>query len=61
MNMLRLIERYLERSGMSCTRFGRTVAKDPRLVHDMRRGRQPGPPMIAKITAFIAAAEGERP
>jgi prephenate dehydrogenase len=61
MNVLRLIERHLEASGMSYTRFGRMVAKDPRLVHDMRRGRQPNPPMIAKIRAFIAQAEGDRP
>lgn len=47
------VEQYLKRSGMSATRFGRVVAGDPRLVHDMRRGREPGPGMVARIVAFI--------
>ncbi|WP_302477397.1 hypothetical protein [Sphingomonas sp. ID1715] len=38
---------------MSATRFGRTVARDPRLVHDLRRGREPGARLRARITAFI--------
>jgi hypothetical protein len=47
------VERFLKKSGMAATTFGRHVAKDPRLVFDMRRGREPGPRMTAKIDAFI--------
>lgn len=50
---LREIEMYLKRTGMKPTVFGRLVAHDPRLVHDLRRGRQPGPVMRARIAAFI--------
>ena len=49
------VERYLRDSGMSATRFGRQVACDPRLVHDLRRGRQAGPRMTRQIEAFIGA------
>lgn len=49
------VHRYLRDSGMSATRFGRHVARDPRLVLDMRNGRSPRAAMVAKIDAFIAA------
>ena len=52
----RKVETYLKTSGMSATEFGRRVARDPRLVHDMRRGREVGPRMVERIDAFI----GER-
>ena len=52
--ILRDIEKYLEAKEMPPTLFGRLVARDPRLVHDMRRGRQPGARMQARIAAFIA-------
>ena len=52
---LRKIERFLCDSGMSATAFGRRVARDPRLVHDLRRGREPGPRMAARIDAYIGA------
>lgn len=37
---LSTIERFLRRTGMAATRFGREAVRDPRLVHDMRRGRE---------------------
>ncbi|MBS0255937.1 MAG: hypothetical protein JSS36_12220 [Proteobacteria bacterium] len=53
--LLPKIERFLRDSGMPWTKFGRLVAHDPRLVHDMRLGRTPRPAMAARITRFIAA------
>lgn len=53
----RKVERFLEVSGMSATRFGRVVAHDPRLVHDMRKGRELGARMVARIDAFIGAQQ----
>ena len=53
MSVLIKIDRYLRRTAMSATRFGRLAVRDPRLVHDLRRGRQPGAGMIARIDAFI--------
>lgn len=50
----RRIERYLQASGATPTRFGRDCARDPRLVHDLRRGREVGPRLTARILAFLA-------
>jgi hypothetical protein len=47
------IERYLKQSGMPPTRFGRLVARDPRLVFDLRLGRQMGPRLEARVRAFL--------
>ncbi|MDE1914604.1 MAG: hypothetical protein KGJ57_03975 [Sphingomonadales bacterium] len=51
--LLRTIETFLRKTGMPWTKFGRLVAHDPRLVGDMRRGRQPGPAMARRIEIFI--------
>ncbi len=51
--ILMKVERYLRASGMSATAFGRRVARDPRLVHDLRRGREPGLRLTQRIDAFI--------
>lgn len=56
MAVLREIERYLVRAKIAPTRFGRDVANDPRLVLDMRNGREPRPATIAKIRAHIGEA-----
>lgn len=38
---------------MPPTKFGRLAAKDPRLVLDMRRGREPGARMAQRIAVFM--------
>lgn len=53
MDLLGLIERYLKTSHMPETKFGRMAVNDPRLVSDLRKGREPGPDMIARVSAFI--------
>ena len=53
MTLLRKIERYLRATDMPATRFGRLAVNDPRLVHDLRRGRQPGRTIRERIDAFI--------
>ncbi|HZU62419.1 MAG TPA: hypothetical protein VFF98_01950 [Novosphingobium sp.] len=55
--LLHKIEQFLRQSGMPWTKFGRIVAHDPRLVGDMRNGRNPREAMCARIEAFIAAGE----
>ncbi|WP_294275226.1 hypothetical protein [uncultured Sphingomonas sp.] len=57
MELLGVIDRYLKTSLMPETKFGRLAVNDPRLVSDLRKGREPGPEMIARVTAFI---EGRR-
>jgi|GEM_PF-519961 len=58
--MLRKIERFLRESGMAPTRFGRNAVRDPRIVFDMRNGREPTARMCRRLDHFIAA-HGERP
>lgn len=53
MDMLRKIERFLRRHNMPRTKFGRLAAHDPRLVDDMRNGREPRIAMRRKIEHFM--------
>src|SRR3546814_4170331 len=39
MSLLWQIERHLKETGTPPTLFGRRAVRDPRLVHDLRRGR----------------------
>ncbi|WP_336958673.1 hypothetical protein [Sphingobium aquiterrae] len=39
---------------MPATRFGRNAVRDPRLVLDMRNGREPGERMIRRVRHYIA-------
>ncbi len=57
MILLRRIERYLRRSGMSATTFGREALRDPRFVFDLRRGRRVGPRIRERIEAYLDQAE----
>ncbi len=54
MHINRLVERFLREKDVPPTKFGRLAARDPRLVLDMRMGREIGPKMEQKIRQFIA-------
>lgn len=53
MSLITEIERYLRRTGVAETTFGRRAVNDPRLVGDLRRGRQPGPRIANRIKSLI--------
>lgn len=53
MHMLRTIETFLRDTGMAPTRFGRDAVRDPRIVFDMRRGREPSQRMCRRLQHFI--------
>jgi hypothetical protein len=53
MMTLHSVEKYLRATGMSATRFGWEVSRDPRLVFDIRNGREVGSRLAAKIEAII--------
>lgn len=53
MNLLRRIERHLNRHHIAETRFGRDAAGDPRLVGDLRNGRQPGARLSQRVTNYM--------
>ena len=57
MHINRKIERFLRQHDMAPTTFGRRVARDPRLVLDMRNDRCLRPAMVLKAEAFMAAFE----
>ena len=52
----RRIEKFLRATDMPPSKFGRLAAGDPRLVFDLRRGREPRGPMVERIEAFLLQA-----
>ncbi len=57
MHLLRRIEHHLRASGTPPTRFGREAVRDPRLVHDLRRGREAGAALTARVAAYLDRQE----
>ena len=53
MSTLCSIERFLSKTGMAPTRFGRLSARDPRLVFDLRLGREPTARMRRRLEHFM--------
>ncbi|WP_144095312.1 hypothetical protein [Croceicoccus sediminis] len=51
--LLREIEKFLRRTGMPATKFGRLSVRDPRLVLDMRNGREPRRRMVIRVEHFM--------
>lgn len=55
MAILGKVERYLRKHGMPATKFGRLAIRDPRLVGDLRNGRELRMRTLARVEAFLAA------
>ena len=60
-SLLQRIEAFLKETAMPPTVFGRAAVRDPRLVSDLRGGREPGarlkhPEPLAAVTPPPAAA-----
>ena len=53
MPLLRLVEKFLCETGMARTKFGRLSASDPRLVDDLRNGREPRKALRNKVEHFM--------
>ncbi|KQM97885.1 hypothetical protein ASE85_13485 [Sphingobium sp. Leaf26] len=51
--LLPMIERFLREHDMPPTRFGRDCARDPRLVFDLRLGREPGDRVRRRVEHFM--------
>lgn len=58
MSTLRSIERFLQSSGMAPTAFGRQAVRDPRLVFDLRNGRELTDRMKRRIEHFMNIQQG---
>ena len=54
MHITRLIERFLREQNLPPTKFGRLAAGDPRLVLDIRMGREIRPEMEVKLRRFMS-------
>src|SRR3546814_18375396 len=53
MSLLWQIERHLKETGTPPTPFGRRDVRTPRLVHELRTGRRPGPRLDRRVPDFI--------
>ncbi len=59
MHLLLRVEKHLRRSGTPQSRFGREALGDPRLVTDLRRGRELRPRTEQRVHAYLDAHESE--
>ena len=57
MYLMRRIELFLQRAGMPPTRFGREAVGDPRLVTDLKNGRELRETTAARIVAWLDEQE----
>lgn len=55
--LIRTVESFLRRHGISASQFGRDAAQDPRLVADLRAGRAPRPPLDQRLRGFMLGYE----
>lgn len=51
--LLPRVNRFLKESGLPPTLFGRMAVRDPRLVSDLRSGREPGQHLCGRVEHFI--------
>jgi hypothetical protein len=51
--LLHRINQFLKESSMPPTLFGRLSVRDPRLVGDLRNGREPGSRVIRNVEHFM--------
>lgn len=58
--LIQSVETFLHRHAMAPTVFGRLAAQDPRLVLDLRKGREPRPPMDQRLRGFMDGYEVAR-
>jgi len=56
-HLLREVEKFLNRSQIAPTRFGRDAVGDPRFVFDLRRGREPRPATVQRVRAYLEAIQ----
>lgn len=59
-NLLQRIEAFLKETAMPPSVFGRAAAHDPRLVSDLRGGREPGRDLICRVEHFMNKWRADR-
>lgn len=58
-NILIEVETFLQRTGLSATRFGALAAGDTKFVKTLREGRQPRDKTCASVREFIRKYRGK--
>ena len=53
----RRVERFIKSNRIPPTRFGRDAVRDPRLIFDMRQGRQLRPATVRRLSAYLDERE----
>ncbi|WEK47586.1 MAG: hypothetical protein P0Y56_04645 [Candidatus Andeanibacterium colombiense] len=51
--LIRKVEKFLRRTGMPATKFGRLTVHDPRFVEDLRNGREPRVETERRVEHFM--------
>lgn len=51
--LVKRINAFLREADMPPSTFGRSVARDPRLVSDLRNGREAGPSLVRRADTFM--------
>ncbi len=59
MSLLFQIETCLRATRLPPSRFGREAVRDPRIVSDLRNGRQPGPRVEKRLRSYMAKLMAE--
>jgi hypothetical protein len=59
-SLLQRIEAFLKESAMPPSVFGRAAVRDPRLVSDLRGGREPGIRVICRAEHFMNKWRADR-
>ena len=59
-SLLQRIEAFLKESAMPPSVFGRAAVHDPRLVSDLRGGREPGRAVICRVEHFMNKWRADR-
>lgn len=57
--LLGLVEKALRQHDLRPSRFGRDAVNDPRLVFDLRLGRDPRPVTERRVRSYLATLEKE--
>jgi hypothetical protein len=58
--LLRRIDQYVKRTGMSATELGREAANDPRIVFDLRAGRRPRVELEERLAAWLDSRQDDQ-
>ena len=51
--LIREIEKFLRATGLAASTFGKLAAADPRLVFDLRNGREPRKRLRLRVEHFM--------